>query len=122
MANKRRHKPRPKAQPTPRSKSKPKPILDSPDRKRQVRMMGLIVGVLGAVLYFNTRNHSFVLDDFSVIKSNWVVQNGTDGIGTILKTHYRYGYWNSKGTLYRPLSLVMFALEWEEPKSFWKVC
>lgn len=116
MAKKRRHKPRPRPQPKPQqakqeTKARTKP--ENPERKKQVRLLGLIVGVLGAVLYLNTVNHNFVLDDFSVIKRNWVVQEGTDGIGTILKTHYRYGYWNSEGSLYRPLSLVMFAIEWD---------
>jgi len=65
------------------------------------------------LLYFNTRDHDYVLDDMSVIESNWVVKRGTEGIPIIWKTSYRYGYWNNQGSLYRPLSLVMFALEWE---------
>lgn len=83
------------------------------NEKRQSLILGLIIAGLGFILYANTINHDYVLDDHSVIKSNWLVQRGTDGISTLLKTSYRYGYWNSPGTLYRPLSLVMFAIEWE---------
>ena len=70
------------------------------------------MGALGALLYLNTLDHGYVLDDFSVIKNNWVVQQGVDGTDTILKTHYRYGYFSSHYPLYRPLSLILFALEW----------
>ena len=72
----------------------------------------LFIAILSFLLYANTLKHGFVLDDYSVIKDNWVVQQGTEGIGTIFKTSYRYGYWNSEGTLYRPLTLTMFAIEW----------
>ncbi len=80
------------------------------------KLMPVLMLVLFAeafLLYFNTRNHEYVLDDMSVIESNWVVKRGTEGIPIIWKTSYRYGYWNNQGSLYRPLSLVMFAVEWE---------
>ena len=65
------------------------------------------------LLYSNTYNHAYVLDDFSVIKDNFVVKRGLDGITTIWKTHYRYGYGYSQANLYRPLSLTIFAIQWE---------
>ncbi|MBI4647227.1 MAG: tetratricopeptide repeat protein [Bacteroidia bacterium] len=80
--------------------------------KRLVIILGLIIAVLAFALYANTLNHGYVLDDFSVIKENYIVKQGIGGIPTILKTDYRYGYWNSKGNMYRPLSLIMFAVEW----------
>lgn len=64
-------------------------------------------------LYFNTLNHGYVLDDFSLIKENFVVKKGVDGIKTIFTTHYRYGYGFQSGSLYRPLTLSIFALQWE---------
>ena len=73
----------------------------------------LVIGFLAFVLYANTLSHSYALDDFSVIKDNYVTQQGIQGIPTIMKTSYRYGYWNSNGTLYRPVSLITFALEWQ---------
>ncbi|MFQ5334524.1 MAG: tetratricopeptide repeat protein [Flavobacteriales bacterium] len=80
---------------------------------RGIDRAGLVAALLGTLLYINTWQHGYVLDDFSVIKENWVTQQGTDGIGTIWKTAYRYGYWNSQGSLYRPLTLTLFAIEWE---------
>ncbi len=73
----------------------------------------LIIAALGFLLYANTLGHSYTLDDFSAIKENFVTKQGFEGIPTIFKTSYRYGYWKSNGTLYRPLSLVMFATEWQ---------
>lgn len=73
----------------------------------------LLLFLFGAGLYVNTLNHGYVLDDHSVIDENYVVKQGFEGIPTIVKTPYRYGYWSNKGTLYRPASLVMFAIEWE---------
>ena len=83
------------------------------EQKRPLGLLGLLVGALAFLLYVNTVNHGYVIDDFSLIKDNWLVQRGLAGIPTILKTSYRYGYWNDDGMLYRPLSLVMFAAEWE---------
>lgn len=73
----------------------------------------LLLALLAFVLYANTLSHGWALDDNSVIKDNNLTQQGTKAIGTLLSTEYRYGYWNSVGSLYRPLSLVMFAIEWQ---------
>lgn len=75
--------------------------------------LAIIVGVLGLVLYANTIQHEWALDDFSVIKENFVTQKGFEGIGTHLTHSYRYGYGAGFGTLYRPLTPVMFAVEWQ---------
>lgn len=74
---------------------------------------GLILAAIAFLLYSNTLSHGWALDDYSVIKDNYLTQQGTKGISTLMKTEYRYGYWNSPGSLYRPLSLVMFAIEWQ---------
>ena len=74
--------------------------------------LALITTVLGFLLYCNTFQHDWALDDYSVIKENWVTQQGFGGIGTHLTHSYRHGYGTGFGTLYRPLSPVMFAMEW----------
>jgi len=79
----------------------------------KLSLYGLLVAGLGMLLYLNTLGHQYALDDFSVLKENFLVKRGFAGLGDIMKTSYRFGYWNEQGTLYRPLSLVMFALEWE---------
>ncbi|MCX7863318.1 MAG: tetratricopeptide repeat protein [Bacteroidales bacterium] len=73
----------------------------------------IIIFVVAFLAYANTLTHGYVLDDYSVIKENYVVKKGFEGIPTILKTGYRFGYWNSPDNLYRPLSLIMFAVEWQ---------
>jgi len=73
----------------------------------------VILFLFGFLLYSNTLDHNYVLDDFSVIKDNRVVKKGIDGLAEIWKTHYRYGYGFAQATLYRPLSLSIFALQWE---------
>ncbi len=88
-----------------------KPLTQAP--KDRMLLPGLLVAALAFLLYANTLQHGYVLDDFSVIKENSVVTQGTSAIATIFKTSYRYGYLNLEDGLYRPLSLAMFATEWE---------
>lgn len=69
--------------------------------------------IIGILLYANTLGHQWCLDDYSVIVDNWVTKKGWEGIPIHLQNDYRYGYWGtSQGDLYRPLSLVMFSVEW----------
>jgi len=78
----------------------------------------LFLFFLGFSLYMNTLSYDYVLDDFSVIKENRIVKKGIDGIPEIWKTHYRYGYGFVHANLYRPLTLSLFALQWElEPNN-----
>lgn len=78
-----------------------------------VLWVGLAASLLGFLLYANTLGHQYTLDDFSIIKSNWITKGGLKNIGLIFSTEYRFGSWNSPGSLYRPIPLTMFALEWQ---------
>lgn len=71
-----------------------------------------ILGIISAVVYFNTLKHGFVLDDIAVIEQNKFVTQGISGIPKILTTFYWEGYWEANAGLYRPLSLIMFSIEW----------
>lgn len=64
-------------------------------------------------IYANTLPHQMALDDYSVILKHSHVQNGIDGIDEILTTNYRHGNSGFNDGLYRPLSLITFALEKE---------
>ena len=75
--------------------------------------LGFIVALVGFLLYSNTLNHAYVLDDFSIISENTVTKKGIESIPTIFKTYYRYGYFDLDDGIYRPLSVAMFALEWQ---------
>ncbi len=81
--------------------------------KQHRLLLGVALSVIAFLLYANTLGHEFVLDDSNAVTENHIVKQGVNGIGELLSTDYRAGYWTAKGTLYRPLSLVMFAIEWE---------
>lgn len=72
-----------------------------------------VVGIVSFILYANTLTHGFVLDDIAVIQENKFVRNGILGVKDILTTFYWQGYWNSNSGLYRPMSLIFFAIEWQ---------
>lgn len=71
----------------------------------------LIASILGFSLYMGTFDHGFVLDDNLVITSNKHVQNGFSGIPDLFKYNYAHGHADFNDGLYRPLSLVTFAIE-----------
>ena len=67
--------------------------------------------VFSFLLYINTLGHNFVLDDPLAIELNKNVTSGLSGIVDIFKGGYRENDFG--GQLYRPVSLVQFAVEWE---------
>jgi len=73
----------------------------------------IVVGLLAFLLYSNTLGHQYALDDFPTIYGNRLTMSGLDGIPTLMKTAYWYGMDGQNDWLYRPLSMVMFAIEWE---------
>lgn len=73
----------------------------------------ILIAAVSILIYANTLKHGFVLDDVAVISNNKFVQAGVKGVPDILTTFYWEGYWNSNAGLYRPLSLIAFALEHE---------
>src|SRR5690606_37025619 len=72
-----------------------------------------IIGLLGLLLFSNTLSHEFTLDDTFVIQLNPMVQEGIGGIPELMTTDYWEGPLgeNKVSKLYRPLSLVTFAIE-----------
>ena len=97
-----------------KSKSRPLEKKDSIQRKERKKLrLGLIIALLGCLLYSNTIHHGYVLDDFSAIKENNIVRQGINAIPEIFKTSYRQGYLSVQDGLYRPLSLAMYAIEWD---------
>ena len=92
----------------PSKKLKSSPVWSEKNK----RLIGLLFFVFGFLLYANTLNHDYTLDDFSVIKENYITKQGIQGIPTAWKEHYRFGYWNATASLYRPLTLTTFNLDW----------
>jgi tetratricopeptide (TPR) repeat protein len=108
MSKKKKTNPTPVSQPQRKAQPRAVPVV-----KDQYWWFGLVAAALGLLLYANTMGYTYCLDDFSSIKENWVVKGGLKNLGTIFSTEYRYGAWSSPGSLYRPIPLVMFALEWQ---------
>jgi len=109
-------KPSPRKPQTKAPAAAPRPAATSKITKpanRWLYAMALFIGVAGFLIYSNTLNHEYVLDDFSVIKENVITRGGTESIGKIFTTSYRGGQFGDESGLYRPLSRVMFAVEWE---------
>ncbi len=69
--------------------------------------------ILPFFLYGQSILFGFVLDDAAVLDHNSFVTSGLSGIPRILSTCYWQGYSNNYIGLYRPLSQLMFAMEWD---------
>jgi Tfp pilus assembly protein PilF len=91
--------------------SKKSPVI--PGANTSSRNYYILIAAVGFLLYANTLKHGFVLDDVAVIQNNRFVTAGVKGIPDILTTFYWEGYWNSNAGLYRPLSLISFAIEYQ---------
>ncbi|MCB0803316.1 MAG: hypothetical protein KDB74_09465 [Flavobacteriales bacterium] len=73
--------------------------------------------VLGFLLYGNTLNHEFTLDDAIVITENQFTKKGFDGIYEQLSNDQFVGFYGVKkelvsGGRYRPLSMVVFNVQY----------
>jgi len=83
----------------------------------QPRVTGLLCSLVALVaifLYSGSYGHQFALDDAAVIQQNRFVQKGFGGINDILKTQYFEGYDpNANARAYRPVSMIMYAIEYE---------
>lgn len=90
----------------------------------------LVLSIFAFILYSNTLNHDYALDDAIVITNNQFTQKGKEGISEIFKYDTFVGFWLTSyknktaeqiqeekklvaGGRYRPLSLATFALEVE---------
>jgi tetratricopeptide (TPR) repeat protein len=73
--------------------------------------LSVILAVISFLLFANTLQHGYVLDDEIMVKSNTIVAKGFGGIAELLTTPHMWGYLKVPNDTYRPLSLVMFAME-----------
>lgn len=72
-----------------------------------------LISALAFLLYAMTITYGYVLDDVAVIEQNIFVQKGIRGIPEILSTFYWQGFTDANVGLFRPVSLMMFAIEHE---------
>lgn len=84
-----------------------------PTQKSITLLAALICALVAFVLYANTLGHDYTVDDGTVISNNKITKKGVSAIPEIFTTAYRAGFWDRNEGLYRPLSVAMFAIEWE---------
>ena len=91
-----------------------------PDWLTNARLQAWVIFALGFLLYANTLSHGYTQDDAIVITDNMFTTKGVPGIGGILKYDTFYGFFKEEGKAklvaggrYRPLTLVMFAIEYQ---------
>ena len=72
-----------------------------------------ILSILCIIIYGNTLWNDYVLDDILVLSNNTLVTQGIKAIPKLFATTHMYGYLNIANDLYRPLPLVMFAIEYQ---------
>jgi protein O-mannosyl-transferase len=76
------------------------------------RRLFWMLSIAAFILFASSIQYGFVLDDIAVIENNRFVQEGFGGIPDLLSTFYWKGFWDANAGLYRPLSMIMFAIEW----------
>ena len=92
-----------------------KPLLihkESANNKKKW-IFATVAFLFAFLLYSNTFKHSWVLDDYGVFNNNIFVTQGVSGFSDIMTHSYRHGSGNFTDNLYRPVSQLMFATEWE---------
>lgn len=79
-----------------------------------------LLPVLGFLLYANTLGHEYTQDDAIVIYDNMYTVKGLEGIPGLLSKDTFHGFFKEEGKAklvsggrYRPLTPVMFAIEWQ---------
>lgn len=117
MANKNYKKNQPRIKSDSATKvvqGKAKGNLSSAEKLKKLNLISaLFIALCGFIIYSNTLNHDYVLDDFSVIAENKITMKGSSAIGEIFKTGYREGNYTAEDNLYRPLTKAMFAVEYD---------
>jgi len=92
------------------------PVRDAlPEAKKSLswKLLYVICAALAFLLYVNTLGHDYTVDDTTVMQNNKFTTQGIAGLDEIFSSSYRAGFWDRKEGLYRPLSVAMFAIEWE---------
>jgi len=97
-----------------KKKSQSDPVVLK-DLKRQEKFpinhkVGIILGLIAFLLYSNTINFGYVLDDSAAIVENQFVKKGIAGIPDLLTSDF-WHFSNLQLGYYRPLSLITFAIE-----------
>jgi hypothetical protein len=78
------------------------------------KYLALIIAAFAFLLYAQSISFGYVLDDEATLSENQLVQEGIKGIPTLMVTDYWHGSdVGVKTPLYRPGSIILFAIEWQ---------
>lgn len=76
--------------------------------------LAFFLGLISFIVYANTLRNGFAGDDIGTIRDNaYITKGGISAIPTLLSTPYHRGSLILANDLYRPLSLVLFATEYQ---------
>lgn len=102
------------------SGKKPKSVRQTTELPWWKKYTHWLIFVFAIVLYANTIGHEYTQDDAIVIYDNMFTTQGIEGISGLLSKDTFFGFFKEEGKdrlvsggRYRPLTPVMFALEWE---------
>ncbi len=79
----------------------------------QTAFYAIALFIFSFLIYSNTLQHGYALDDDVVFLKNRFVQQGTDGISDIFSHGFLYGFNKRNNQSYRPIVSTAFALEVE---------
>ena len=71
----------------------------------------LTIIILPFILYFNTVYYDYAVDDIPLIKSNPVINHGFNHLNDVLTKSTFYGYYHQNYGVYRPFTMLSFAIE-----------
>ena len=92
----------------------PATLNDNKPSASLIRRMSLMLIAVCCVVYFNTLQNGYVLDDATVITQNSMVQKGFAGIPGILTSPRLKGYTSSADDeSYRPVPMLTHAVEYQ---------
>lgn len=97
-----------------------KPISKSPERivapvsaGKLKKQLGFFIAAFSFLLYAQSISFDYAYDDITVIQGNKLIKEGVKAIPDLMSSDYWYGFsGNKEGPIYRPASLIMFAIEW----------
>src|ERR1019366_7370252 len=86
-----------------------------PIRFRKLKIsFGIFIFAFAFILYAQSISYNYTMDDHPVTDQNKITKQGLAGILTLIKTDYWFGFKDDlRGPVYRPASLVVFAIVWQ---------
>ncbi|MFT5585452.1 MAG: tetratricopeptide (TPR) repeat protein [Cognaticolwellia sp.] len=93
--------------------AKASPTKEPPGLRLNALWIPVLLVALTVLLYAQTLNFDYALDDNSVISSNRWVQQGLAGVLPLFESSYWEGFFQGFASYYRPLPMISYALEFE---------